>query len=60
MIFSQLFTLGLLTLAVGGGALGGYLIRVRQDVISRPKRVSSIGDEKKSVIEVLPVKDDVQ
>lgn len=37
MIFSQFLTLGFLTLAAGGGALGGYLIRVRQEITSRPK-----------------------
>jgi len=58
MIFSQLLTLGLLTLAVGGGALGGYLMRVRQDVISRPKGALSISDEKKAAIKVLPVKEE--
>lgn len=58
MIFTQLITLGLLTLAVGGGALGGYLMRVRQEVVSRPKEVLSISDGSKPVIEVQPVKDD--
>ena len=58
MIFTQLITLGLLTLAVGGGALGGYLMRVRQEVVSRPKATLSISDESKPVIEVLPVKGD--
>ena len=56
MIFTQLITLGLLTLAVGGGALGGYLMRVRQEVVSRPKEVLSIGDESKPVIEIQPIK----
>jgi len=37
MIFSQLLTLGLLTLSVGGGALGGYLLRARQETVSRDK-----------------------
>ena len=58
MIFSQLFTLGLLTLAVGGGALGGYLIRVRQEVVLQRKETVTISDEKKPVIEVQPVKGD--
>ena len=58
MIFSQFLTLGLLTLAVGGGALGGYLMRVRQEVISRHKQAFAISDGRKPVIEVLPVKDD--
>ena len=57
MIFSQLLTLGLLTLAVGGGALGGYLLRVRQEVISRNKETFAISDERKPVIEAKPVKD---
>ena len=58
MIFSQLLTLGLLTLAVGGGALGGYLIRVRQEVVSRQKETFAISDERKPVIEVQPAKGD--
>ena len=58
MIFSQLITLGLLTLAVGGGALGGYLIRVRQEVVSQRKDAYTISNEKKPVIEVQPVKGD--
>ncbi len=58
MIFSQLLTLGLLTLAVGGGALGGYLLRVRQEVVSRNKEAFAIRDERKPVIEVQHVKGD--
>ena len=54
MIFSQLITLGLLTLAVGGGALGGYLLRVRQENISRHK-TTAISDVKKPAIEAKPV-----
>ena len=44
MIFTQLLTLGLLTLAVGGGALGGYLIRLRQETTSRRKEALAIRD----------------
>jgi small-conductance mechanosensitive channel len=58
MIFSQLLTLGLLTLAVGGGALGGYLLRVRQEDVSRNKEAFAIRDERKPVIEVQHVKGD--
>ena len=58
MIFSQLLTLGLLTLAVGGGALGGYLMRARQESISRQKEAFAISDENKPVIEVRPDKGD--
>ena len=58
LIFSQLLTLGFLTLAVGGGALGGYLMRVRQEVISRPKEALSISDGRKPVIVIPPAKDD--
>jgi len=58
MIFSQLLTLGLLTLAVGGGALGGYLMRVRQESLSRNKEALAISDDKKTVIEVQPIKGD--
>lgn len=57
MIFTQFLTLGLLTLAVGGGALGGYLIRVRQELVSR-QREAAISDNRKPVIEVLPARDD--
>jgi mannitol-specific phosphotransferase system IIBC component len=55
MIFSQLITLGLLTLAVGGGALGGYLMRVRQEAVARQKEALAISTERKPVIEVNPV-----
>jgi len=58
MIFSQLLTLGLLTLAVGGGALGGYLMRIRQEVASRHKVAFAIRDESHPVINVKPVKSD--
>ncbi|MBE9559139.1 MAG: hypothetical protein IMF15_00055, partial [Proteobacteria bacterium] len=58
MIFSQLLTLGLLTLAVGGGALGGYLMRVRQEAVSRRKEAIAMSDERKPVIDVQPVKGD--
>ncbi len=58
LIFSQLLTLGFLTLAVGGGALGGYLMRTRQEVISRSKDALSISDERKPVIDISPAKDD--
>jgi small-conductance mechanosensitive channel len=50
MIFSQLITLGLLTLAVGGGALGGYLMRVRQEAVSRQKEALAISDGGRPVI----------
>jgi mannitol-specific phosphotransferase system IIBC component len=58
MIFSQFITLGLLILAVGGGALGGYLIRVRQEVISRRKEEFTINDGKQPAIEAQSVKGD--
>jgi hypothetical protein len=58
MIFSQLITLGLLTLAVGGGALGGYLLRVRQETVTRRKQAFVTGDGLKPAIEVQPVKED--
>jgi Mg2+/citrate symporter len=56
MIFTQFLTLGLLTLAIGGGALGGYLMRVRQEIVSRNKEAFAIRDERKPVIETKPVK----
>ncbi len=58
MIFTQFLTLGLLTLAVGGGALGGYLMRVRQEIISRNKMNLPVNAAKKPVIEVPRVKGD--
>ncbi len=58
MIFSQLLTLGLLTLAVGGGALGGYLMRVRQEAVSRNKEAFAISNETKPVIEAQPARHD--
>lgn len=56
MIFTQFLTLGLLTLAVGGGALGGYLVRLRQDVLSRQKQIAVVQPERKPVIEIQPDK----
>jgi len=58
MIFSQLLTLGLLTLAVGGGALGGYLLRVRQEAMSRNKSAVAMNQERTPVIEKKPVDGD--
>ena len=58
MIFSQLLTLGLLTLAVGGGALGGYLMRVRQEAVTRQKEALAISEERSPVIDIQPVKGD--
>jgi small-conductance mechanosensitive channel len=58
MIFSQFLTLGLLTLAAGGGALGGYLMRVRQEAVSRHKEAIAINNGNKPVIEIQPVKGD--
>lgn len=46
MIFTQFLTLGLLTLAVGGGVLGGYLMRIRQEVAARQKEAFAISNEK--------------
>lgn len=60
MIFSQFLTLGLLTLATGGGALGGYLMRVRHEVASRRNEAAVINDKKKPVIDINPVKDESQ
>lgn len=50
MMFTQFLTLGLLTLAGGGGALAGYLVRVRQEYKSGDKvsvlpSVSSAGKQ---------------
>jgi mannitol-specific phosphotransferase system IIBC component len=55
LIFSQFITLGLLTLAVGGGALGGYLMRVRQEAVARQKEALTLSTETKPAIEVQPV-----
>lgn len=56
MIFTQFLTLGLLTLALGGGALGGYLMRMRQDSITRQKNNVMIEGAQQPVVEVLPKK----
>lgn len=37
MLFTQFVTIGMLTLTTAGGALGGYLLRVRQDYRGRRK-----------------------
>ena len=47
MIFSQLLTLGLLTLSMGGGALAGYLIRARQDMLAQRKQTAQLLEQKK-------------
>jgi len=51
MNFSQFITLGLLTLAVGGIALEGYLMCVRQDALARDKEAFASSTERKPVIE---------
>lgn len=38
LIFSQFLTLGLLMLSTGGGALAGYLIRARQEMLARRRQ----------------------
>ncbi len=68
LIFSQLLTLGFLTLGIGGGALGGYLMRMRQESKSRRKAAAGINDGRgndgsnndgrKAIIEVNPIKGD--
>jgi hypothetical protein len=58
MIFSQFLTLGLLTLATGGGALGGYLLRVRQETVLRKKEAITNGNGNKSAIESQPFRSD--
>lgn len=45
MIFTQFMTLGILTLATGGGALAGYLTRLRQDLSSRKKGELLLSDQ---------------
>ena len=55
-----LWMLGLLTLAVGGGALGGYLMRARQEAVSRQKEAAAIGVGKKPVIETKALEDDAR
>ena len=58
MIFSQFLTLGFLTLAFGGGALGGYLLRVRQEAVSRHREAIAGSNESKPVIDIQPAKGD--
>lgn len=45
MLFTQLMTVGLLTLTTAGGALGGYLLRTRQDYLSRRREDALPGGE---------------
>lgn len=46
MLFTQFVTLGLLTLSTAGGALAGYLIRVRQDYRNnKQKKAQQIATE---------------
>ena len=58
MIFSQFLTLGFLTLAFGGGALGGYLLRLRQEALSRHKEALAGRNERKPVIDIQPANSD--
>lgn len=58
MIFSQFLTLGLLTLAIGGGGLGGYLMRIRHEVSARQKKAFAMSDENKSVSDTKKLKSD--
>ena len=48
MIFTQFVTVGLLTLSTAGGALAGYLARVRQDYLSQKlkKAQQAVGEAK--------------
>ena len=57
MIFSQLLTLGMLTLAIGGGALGGYLMRIRQEIKSKQGDIA-ISDDRKPAIDIQPSRQD--
>ncbi|MBT8134441.1 MAG: hypothetical protein KJO03_08015, partial [Gammaproteobacteria bacterium] len=57
MIFSQLLTLGMLTLALGGGALGGYLMRIRQEMKSKQRDIA-ISDDRKPAIDIQPSRQD--
>ena len=38
MLFTQFMTLGLLTITTVGGALGGYVVGVRQDILGRRRK----------------------
>lgn len=44
MLFTELLTLGLLTLSTAGGALVGYGARARQDKLSRQKQSLGMGN----------------
>ena len=45
MVFTQFMTLGLLMLATGGGALAGYLARMKQDHLGGNERVVKVVSE---------------
>ncbi len=55
MIFTQFLSLGLLTLATGGGALAGYLARVKQDFTSLKKRQSPMIIQAQDTAKQLPM-----
>jgi hypothetical protein len=44
MLFTELVTLGLLTLSTGGGALAGYLMRARQAQRQQRASLESLGE----------------
>ncbi len=53
MIFTQFITLGILTLATGGGALAGYLTRLRQELPNR-KMQAQLDHAAQNVTPALP------
>lgn len=53
MMFTQFMTLGILTLATGGGALAGYLTRLRQELPTRRKQ-AQLEYDKQPAPEALP------
>ena len=53
MLFTQFITLGLLALTTAGGALGGYVVRARQDILGRRRKQAPPLDNEASPTKLL-------
>ena len=56
MLFTQFVTVGLLTLSTAGGALAGYLARVRQDYLSQKRNKAQLPVSEAKPIKVIKAK----
>lgn len=56
MLFTQLFTIGLLTMSTAGGALAGYLMRARQQSLGHKHKTSQQRLSSKKSADMLAIK----